>query len=120
MSLLLSQVHDLEKSKRTMDQQLEEMKTQLEELEDELQATEDAKLRLEVNMQAMKAQYERDLQGRDELGEEKKRQLIKQVTHKTRSTDTLAQLHFEGEPLLKMALRGVFNRCPLLHYRSRG
>ncbi|KTF79513.1 hypothetical protein cypCar_00035538 [Cyprinus carpio] len=72
-------VHDLEKSKRSMEQQLEEMKTQLEELEDELQGTEDAKLRLEVNMQAMKAQYERDLQGRDELGEEKKRQLLKQV-----------------------------------------
>ncbi|XP_051569316.1 myosin-9-like isoform X2 [Myxocyprinus asiaticus] len=72
-------VHELEKSKRGMEQQLEEMRTQLEELEDELQATEDAKLRLEVNMQAMKAQYERDLQGRDELGEEKKRQLLKQV-----------------------------------------
>uniref|UniRef100_A0A8C7M7L3 Myosin-9 n=1 Tax=Oncorhynchus kisutch TaxID=8019 RepID=A0A8C7M7L3_ONCKI len=72
-------VHELEKSKRGMEQQLEEMRTQLEELEDELQATEDAKLRLEVNMQAMKAQYERDLAGRDEMGEEKKRQLIKQV-----------------------------------------
>ncbi|XP_077591276.1 myosin-9-like isoform X1 [Stigmatopora nigra] len=72
-------VHELEKSKRAMEQQLEEMKTQLEELEDELQATEDAKLRLEVNMQAMKAQYERDLTGRDEMGEEKKRSLIKQV-----------------------------------------
>ncbi|KAM6956925.1 myosin-9 isoform 1-T1 [Aplochiton taeniatus] len=72
-------VHELEKSKRGMEQQLEEMKTQLEELEDELQATEDAKLRLEVNMQAMKAQYDRDLAGRDEMGEEKKRQLIKQV-----------------------------------------
>lgn len=52
------------------------MRTQLEELEDELQATEDGKLRLEVNMQAMKAQYERDLAGRDEMGEEKKRQLV--------------------------------------------
>ncbi|XP_072561093.1 myosin-9-like isoform X1 [Paramormyrops kingsleyae] len=72
-------VHELEKSKRGMEQQLEEMRTQLEELEDELQATEDAKLRLEVNMQAMKAQFERDLQGRDETGEEKKRQLVKQV-----------------------------------------
>uniref|UniRef100_A0A3B4U205 Myosin-9 n=1 Tax=Seriola dumerili TaxID=41447 RepID=A0A3B4U205_SERDU len=72
-------VHELEKSKRAMEQQLEEMKTQLEELEDELQATEDAKLRLEVNMQAMKAQYERDLAGRDEMGEEKKRALVKQV-----------------------------------------
>ncbi|XP_063048470.1 myosin-9 isoform X1 [Engraulis encrasicolus] len=72
-------VHELEKSKRSMEQQLEEMRTQLEELEDELQATEDAKLRLEVNMQAMKAQYERDLQGRDEMGEEKKKALVKQV-----------------------------------------
>lgn len=60
------------------------MKTQLEELEDELQAAEDAKLRLEVNMQALKAQFERDLQGRDEMGEEKKRQLIKQVGEKIR------------------------------------
>ncbi|KAJ8345286.1 hypothetical protein SKAU_G00294790 [Synaphobranchus kaupii] len=72
-------VHELEKAKRGMEQQLEEIRTQLEELEDELQATEDAKLRLEVNMQAMKAQYERDLQGRDEMGEEKKKQLVKQV-----------------------------------------
>ncbi|CAF91216.1 unnamed protein product, partial [Tetraodon nigroviridis] len=73
-------VHELEKAKRAMEQQFEEMKTQLEELEDELQATEDAKLRLEVNMQAMKAQYERDLAGRDEMSEEKKRALVKQVS----------------------------------------
>ncbi|KAJ4932119.1 hypothetical protein JOQ06_010548 [Pogonophryne albipinna] len=72
-------VHELEKAKRVMDQQLEEMRTQLDELEDELQGTEDAKLRLEVNMQAMKAQYERDLSGKDEMGEEKKRALVKQV-----------------------------------------
>lgn len=73
------EVHELEKSKRTLEQQVEEMRTQLEELEDELQGTEDAKLRLEVNMQAMKAQFDRDLQARDEQGEEKKRALIKQV-----------------------------------------
>ncbi|XP_048408723.1 myosin-11 isoform X3 [Stegostoma tigrinum] len=72
-------VHDLEKSKRALDQQVEEMKTQLEELEDELQATEDAKLRLEVNLQALKTQFERDLQARDEQNEEKRRQLVKQV-----------------------------------------
>lgn len=75
----LCQVHELEKSKRALEQQVEEMKTQLEELEDELQATEDAKLRLEVNLQAMKAQFERDLQGRDEQSEEKKKQLVRQV-----------------------------------------
>ncbi|XP_077195746.1 myosin-9 [Paroedura picta] len=72
-------VHELEKSKRALEQQMEEMKTQLEELEDELQATEDAKLRLEVNQQAMKAQFERDLQARDEQNEEKRKQLIRQV-----------------------------------------
>ncbi|XP_037620820.1 myosin-9-like isoform X1 [Sebastes umbrosus] len=72
-------VHELERSKRAMDQQLEEMRVQLEELEDELQATEDAKLRLEVNMQAMKAQFDRDLQARDEQGEERRKQLVKQV-----------------------------------------
>uniref|UniRef100_H3D9D5 Myosin-9 n=1 Tax=Tetraodon nigroviridis TaxID=99883 RepID=H3D9D5_TETNG len=72
-------VHELERSKRAMEQQLAEMKTQLEELEDELQATEDAKLRLEVNMQAMKAQFDRDLQARDEQGEERRKQLVKQV-----------------------------------------
>ncbi|XP_073500208.1 myosin-9 [Phyllobates terribilis] len=72
-------VHELEKSKRALEQQVEEMKTQLEELEDELQATEDAKLRLEVNLQAMKAQFDRDLQGRDEQSEDKKKQLVRQV-----------------------------------------
>uniref|UniRef100_A0A8C3XCG8 Myosin heavy chain 11 n=1 Tax=Cyanoderma ruficeps TaxID=181631 RepID=A0A8C3XCG8_9PASS len=72
-------VHELEKSKRTLEQQVEEMKTQLEELEDELQAAEDAKLRLEVNMQALKGQFERDLQARDEQNEEKKRQLLRQL-----------------------------------------
>ncbi|XP_041839151.1 LOW QUALITY PROTEIN: myosin-9-like [Melanotaenia boesemani] len=72
-------VHELERSKHAMEQQLEEMRTQLEELEDELQATEDAKLRLEVNMQAMKAQFDRDLQARDEQGEDRRKQLVKQV-----------------------------------------
>lgn len=79
LSFFSFKVHELERAKRGMEQQLAEMKTQLEELEDELQAAEDAKLRLEVNMQALKAQFERDLQGRDEQGEEKKRQLVKQV-----------------------------------------
>ncbi|XP_035031477.1 myosin-9 isoform X2 [Hippoglossus stenolepis] len=72
-------VHELERSKRANEQQLEEMKVQLEELEDELQTTEDAKLRLEVNMQAMKAQFDRDLLARDEQGEDKRKQLVKQV-----------------------------------------
>ena len=51
----------------------------MEELEDELQATEDQKMRLEVNMQALKTQYERDLQAKEEAGEEKRRGMTKQL-----------------------------------------
>ncbi|KAK2119300.1 hypothetical protein P7K49_000686, partial [Saguinus oedipus] len=72
-------VHKLEKSKRALEQQVEEMKTQLDEFKDELQDTEDATLRLEVNLHAMKAQFERDLQGRDEQSEENQQQLVRQV-----------------------------------------
>nr|XP_054096537.1 myosin-9 isoform X18 [Callithrix jacchus] len=71
-------VHEL-KSRRLLEQQVDELKTQLEELEDELQDTENANLQLEVNLQAMKIQFERDLQGRDEQSEEKQQQLVRQV-----------------------------------------
>lgn len=87
------QVHELEKSKRALETQMEEMKTQLEELEDELQATEDAKLRLEVNMQALKSQFERDLQARDEQNEEKRRQLQRQVSQLTPVTGDTCIFH---------------------------
>lgn len=56
-----------------------EMRTQVEELEDELQLSEDAKLRLEVNLQALKANHERDLAGKEETSEDKRRQMTKQV-----------------------------------------
>ncbi|KAM6913340.1 myosin-14-like [Lycodopsis pacificus] len=72
-------VHDLDKAKRGLEAMVDEMRTQMDELEDELQVAEDAKLRLEVNTQAMRAQHERELHARDELGEEKRKQLLKQV-----------------------------------------
>ncbi|KAM7387492.1 hypothetical protein PAMA_009893 [Pampus argenteus] len=72
-------VHDLEKAKRGLEGIVEEIRIQMEELEDELQVAEDAKLRLEVNSQALKAQHERELQARDEMGEEKRKQLLKQL-----------------------------------------
>uniref|UniRef100_A0A8C4ICC0 Myosin, heavy chain 11b, smooth muscle n=1 Tax=Dicentrarchus labrax TaxID=13489 RepID=A0A8C4ICC0_DICLA len=72
-------VHDLDKAKRGLEAIVEEMRTQMEELEDELQVAEDAKLRLEVNTQALRAQHERELHARDEMGEEKRKQLLKQV-----------------------------------------
>ena len=76
---MLLQVHDLEKAKRQLENQAEEQRLQMEELEDELQASEDAKLRLEVNMQALKAQLEKQLADKDEQGEERRRSLLKQV-----------------------------------------
>ncbi|KAI4558302.1 hypothetical protein MJT46_012944 [Ovis ammon polii x Ovis aries] len=72
-------VHELERARRVAEQAASDLRMQVTELEDELTAAEDAKLRLEVTMQALKAQHERDLQGRDEAGEERRRQLAKQL-----------------------------------------
>ncbi|XP_063109245.1 myosin-14 isoform X3 [Cavia porcellus] len=72
-------VHELERTRRVAEQAANDLRTQVTELEDELTAAEDAKLRLEVTVQALKAQHERDLQGRDEAGEERRRQLAKQL-----------------------------------------
>ncbi|KAL3876696.1 hypothetical protein ACJMK2_034499 [Sinanodonta woodiana] len=72
-------IHELEKAKRNMMEQLEAQRLQIEELEDEVQAAEDAKLRMEVNMQAMKAQFDRDLAGREDMVEEAKKSLLRQL-----------------------------------------
>jgi len=72
-------VHELEKAKRALEAELVEIRQQMDELEDELQATEDQKMRLEVTMQAHKTQYERDLQAKEEAGEEKRRGMTKQL-----------------------------------------
>lgn len=72
-------MHELERAKRALENQVEAQRAQIEELEDEVQVSEDAKLRLEVNMQALKAQIERDLQSKEEQGEEGKRALLRQV-----------------------------------------
>ena len=74
------QVHDLEKSKRSLEATVAEQRQQIEDLEDELQTAEDVKLRLEVNMQALKAQYERDQAGREDQEEEARKSLLKQVS----------------------------------------
>jgi myosin protein heavy chain len=70
-------VRELEKAKRALETELVEMKQQM----DELQATEDQKMRLEVNMQALKTQYERDLQAKEEAGEEKRRGMFKNLIY---------------------------------------
>ncbi|CAF0782742.1 unnamed protein product [Adineta ricciae] len=51
-------IQELEKNKRTLDATVEDQKQQITELEDELQTSEDARLRLEVNMGALKQHVE--------------------------------------------------------------
>ena len=59
----------------------------MDELEDDLQLTEDAKLRLEVNLQAAKSQYERDSQAREEAAEEKRKGLQRQLREMEQELD---------------------------------
>lgn len=72
-------VHELEKAKRSLEAQLAEQKQTIEELEDELQITEDARLRMEVNLNSAKANYEREIANRDDQNEDKRKGLHRQV-----------------------------------------
>ena len=72
-------MHELDKAKRALEATVAEQRMQIEELEDELQAAEDAKLRLEVNMNALKEKYKNEVAGREEQEEESKRSLLRQV-----------------------------------------
>uniref|UniRef100_A0A914UV07 Myosin tail domain-containing protein n=1 Tax=Plectus sambesii TaxID=2011161 RepID=A0A914UV07_9BILA len=72
-------VHELEKQKRFLEQQVQDQKLQLEELEDGVQLAEDARLRLEVNLQAAKAEQDRLLAQKEIEHEEKRKSLLKQV-----------------------------------------
>ncbi|KAK7939310.1 hypothetical protein WMY93_002636 [Mugilogobius chulae] len=110
-------VHDLEKVKRGLEVMLEEMRTQMEELEDELQAAEDGKLRLEVTLQALKTQHERELQAREESGEERRRALVRELEEeleeekKQRNQALAAKKKLESELMsseeqLELATRG--------------
>ncbi len=69
----------MEKAKRQLDQAFKDQKVQIEELEDAVQLSEDARLRLEVNLQAEKAERERALQQKDLEVEDRRKQLVKQV-----------------------------------------
>lgn len=74
-----SQVHELERTRRALEAEAQSLRTQTQELEEELTEAEDSRLRLEVTLQALKAQFERELSTSEEKGEEKRRALSKQV-----------------------------------------
>lgn len=62
-----------------MEAQVEEQRQQIEELEDELQLADDAKLRLDVTLQAKITQLERELQNKEEGVEESRKGLLRQL-----------------------------------------
>lgn len=74
------QVHELERSRRALETEAQSLKEQTQELEDELTEAENARLRLEVTLQALRAQFEREISTKEEKGEEKRRALNKQVS----------------------------------------
>lgn len=83
----LPQVHELERSRRALETEAQSLKEQTQELEDELTEAENARLRLEVTLQALRAQFEREISTKEEKGEEKRRALNKQVE---RSDDVIS------------------------------
>lgn len=72
-------MHSLEKAKRDLENQLQEKKAVIEELEDAYQLSEDAKLRLEINFQALRNDFERSVQAKEAETEEKRKVYLKQV-----------------------------------------
>ena len=52
--------------RKILEPELAEQRTQMEEMEDEMQQTEDQKGRMEVDMQARKTQFEKDLKAKEE------------------------------------------------------
>lgn len=73
------QVHELERSRRSLETEAQSLRVQTQELEEELAEAENSRLRLEVTLQALRAQFEREISSKEEKGEEKRRALSKQV-----------------------------------------
>jgi len=72
-------IHELEKTRRNLATELEEYKMQMEELEDSLKLSEEAKLRLEVKLQATKTDTDKLLQAKEAEMDEKRKSYLKQV-----------------------------------------
>lgn len=72
-------VFELERAKNSLEVQEKQLRQQLEELEEELAVLEATRDRLEVNMGAMKGEYERELNAKEDQLEDIRRTLGKQV-----------------------------------------
>lgn len=76
----------MERTRRALETEAQNLRVQTQELEEELTEAENSRLRLEVNLQALKAQFERELSTSEEKGEEKRRALSKQVELRKRKS----------------------------------
>uniref|UniRef100_A0A0K0G4P8 Myosin heavy chain n=1 Tax=Strongyloides venezuelensis TaxID=75913 RepID=A0A0K0G4P8_STRVS len=72
-------VHELEKAKRQLEAELLNYKMQVEELDNMVQDHDDARLRWDVNLQAMKTEFERTISAKEQDAEEKRRQLQRTI-----------------------------------------
>uniref|UniRef100_A0AC35U3J5 Myosin motor domain-containing protein n=1 Tax=Rhabditophanes sp. KR3021 TaxID=114890 RepID=A0AC35U3J5_9BILA len=72
-------VHELEKAKRQLEAELLHYKSQVEELDEAMQNAEDNRLRQEVNSQALKNDFDRNLAAKEQEGEEKRKLLQKTI-----------------------------------------
>lgn len=86
--MLVRQVHELERTRRTLETEAQNLRIQTQELEEELTEAENSRLRLEVTLQALKAQFEREISNSEEKGEEKRRALSKQVGKRRKEEST--------------------------------
>lgn len=87
-----------------MEAEAQNLRVQTQELEEELTEAENCRLRLEVTLQALKAQFEREISSKEEKGEEKRRALSKQVKSGNIFKKTA---HPAGGPVSKWILKGV-------------
>lgn len=79
-------MHELERSRHALEVEAQSLREQTQELEEELSEAENSRLRLEVTLQALRAQFEREISAKEEKGEEKRRALNKQVSCCKRDT----------------------------------
>nr|AAC47238.1 non-muscle myosin heavy chain II [Caenorhabditis elegans] len=81
-------VYELEKTKRRLDEELSRAEQQIIELEDALQLADDARSRVEVNMQAMRSEFERQLASREEDEDDRKKGLTSKIRNLTEELES--------------------------------
>jgi cell division protein FtsB len=97
-------VHELEHVNRQLAQENADLRTQIEELEDGLQLAEDNNLRLQVTLDTMKSENERQGSIKDEEYEEKRRNLYKKIT------DLEDELESERRSKVKKFIQRLFEK----------